>query len=857
MPTTSQSTTLQESVNIVLSVLGEAPVNSLTGTTSSLALNIIEEVSTDIQSKGWWFNQQTNSAYDSTANVLIYASNSGGNWSSNIPEEARRYITIRSARIAHSRIIGTEENFKFTYQEELVSLAILQQAHVRNAGSELTFSSYPSELKGLGIDEFIFLTGNVEDKLGSLKLATEIKTQRRVEEEIDLLEAQATTEGSKQANLAADTTLKGAQATTEASQQSVLGAQATNIAADTTLKGAQATNVGADSSLKTAQATTEASQQTLLAAQSTNVGADTTLKGSQSANVQADTTLKGSQSTLVSAQATTEGSQQSLLAAQTTTEGSKQSNIAADTTLKGSQSTLVSAQATTEGSQQTLLGAQATTETNKQANLTADTALKGAQATTEASQQTLLGAQATNVGADTTLKGSQSTLVSAQATTEGSQQTLLGAQATTEASKQSNLAADTTLKGAQATTEASQQAVLSAQASNITADTTLKGSQSSNVQADTTLKGAQATTEASQQTLLGAQATNVGADTTLKGSQSSNVQADTTLKGAQTAKLQVEKDVIEVQKLKTLEETVLTSQQVAKTDAETELLKDTEAKTVAEKDVLVSQKNKLDDERTLSEAEKDYFLFSGVIVNGVARTYKDYRAELRIMGYQETQFNGLPAYKKKEALTDAANLRSSTVAYATSGQLFDSVNNVLELIGEIPVADCGDNLLATKAKALLEKTDTELQARGWWFNTETDVVLTISNGIISYASQMLNIEVNGVPTTKQKVSNSFVVRNLETKRYDDWSGEVKATIIYKRDLDETPQKYIELLEVRVARLLTELYPQSGIDIQRLPKMEAELNAYFKDRENDQGNYSVFDNYDAAVRVGINRSYNLF
>ena len=703
MPSTTQATTLQESVNIILSVLGEAPVNSLTGTTSSLALNIIEEVSTDIQSKGWWFNQQTSSAYDSTANIIIYPSNSSSNWHSSIPEEARRYITIRSARIAHSRIIGTEENFKFTYQEELVSLAILQQAHVRNAGSELTFSSYPSELKGLGIDEFIFLTGNVEDKLGSLKLATEIKTQARIEEETDLLEAQATTEGSKQSNLAADTTLKGAQATTEASQQSVLAAQATNIGADTTLKGSQSSNVQADTTLKGAQATTEASQQTLLAAQATNVGADTTLKGSQSSNVQADTTLKGS----------------------------------------------------------------------------------------------------------------QSTLVTAQATTEGSQQTLLGAQATTESSKQSNLAADTTLKGAQATTEASQQSVLAAQA------------------------------------------TNVGADTTLKGSQSSNVQADTTLKGAQTAKLQVEKDVIEVQKLKTLEETVLTSQQVAKTDAETELLKDTEAKTVAEKDVLVSQKNKLDDERTLSEAEKDYFLFSGVIVNGVARTYKDYRAELRIMGYQETQFNGLPAYKKKEAITDAANLRSSTVPYATAGQLFDSVNNVLELIGELPVADCGDNLLATKAKKLLEKTDTELQARGWWFNTEIDVEVNPISSLIAWLPSWLNIEINGVPTTKQKAGANNYVRNLETKKYNDWSGTQKATIIYKRELDETPQKYIELLEVRVARLLTELYPQSGIDIQRLPKMEAELNAYFKDRENDQGNYSVFDNYDAAVRVGINRSYNLF
>ena len=60
----------------------------------------------------------------------------------------------------------------------------------------------------------------------------------------------------------------------------------------------------------------------------------------------------------------------------------------------------------------------------------------------------------------------------------------------------------------------------------------------------------------------------------------------------------------------------------------------------------------------------------------------------------------------------------------------------------------------------------------------------------------------------------------------------------------------------MAILLTALYPQSGIDIQRLPKMEAELRAYFKDRDFDDASYSVFDSYDVAIRMGINRNYNL-
>ena len=94
----------------MLANLGEAPVNTLSASALpqqvSLALNTIDEVSTDIQSKGWWFNQQTGGNYSTTANIVIYPSNTANAWSSDIPEEARPYITIRASRIAQTRLIG-------------------------------------------------------------------------------------------------------------------------------------------------------------------------------------------------------------------------------------------------------------------------------------------------------------------------------------------------------------------------------------------------------------------------------------------------------------------------------------------------------------------------------------------------------------------------------------------------------------------------------------------------------------------------------------------------------------------------------------------------------------------------------
>ena len=48
-----------QAVNQMLSVIGEAPVNTITGTTTtdvSVAKNILDETSMTVQSMGWNFN---------------------------------------------------------------------------------------------------------------------------------------------------------------------------------------------------------------------------------------------------------------------------------------------------------------------------------------------------------------------------------------------------------------------------------------------------------------------------------------------------------------------------------------------------------------------------------------------------------------------------------------------------------------------------------------------------------------------------------------------------------------------------------------------------------------------------------
>ena len=121
---------------------------------------------------------------------------------------------------------------------------------------------------------------------------------------------------------------------------------------------------------------------------------------------------------------------------------------------------------------------------------------------------------------------------------------------------------------------------------------------------------------------------------------------------------------------------------------------------------------------------------------------------------------------------------------------------------------------------------------------------------------MLSLEANEYDTRVKTVGASRYLYDRKKKSYEKWGSTIKAKVLYNRALDDTPDKYLEYLNVRVAIILTGLYPQNNADTLRLPLLELELRAYFKDREFDEADYNVFDNYDTAARIGIHRNYDL-
>ena len=164
-------TTKIQAINTMLSTVGEPPINSLAVQRADalIAQNILDEVCREVQSYGWQFNtdegvelvpdsntgfiyvpdtvvrvdmDRNELAYDIVirGNRLYNRKNNSYVFSGSIkavqvylldfdemPEVAKRYVTIRAARIFQDRMVGSEKHHAFTLRDEVASLALMTE----------------------------------------------------------------------------------------------------------------------------------------------------------------------------------------------------------------------------------------------------------------------------------------------------------------------------------------------------------------------------------------------------------------------------------------------------------------------------------------------------------------------------------------------------------------------------------------------------------------------------------------------------------------------------------------------------------------------------------------------------------
>ncbi len=172
------ATTELECINIMLAAIGEAPINTLTGTLpvdAVTAQKTLNEINKDVQNEGWSFNQEFNvkltrdgsnqialgtdmlkvdanvfdhptidviqrglKMYDRKNNTYVFDTDLTCNVTyfrnfDEIPESARRYINIRAARVFVDRLVGDDGLRTYTAQDEARARANLMENDMDNA----------------------------------------------------------------------------------------------------------------------------------------------------------------------------------------------------------------------------------------------------------------------------------------------------------------------------------------------------------------------------------------------------------------------------------------------------------------------------------------------------------------------------------------------------------------------------------------------------------------------------------------------------------------------------------------------------------------------------------------------------
>jgi len=182
-------TTKLEAINTMLGVIGESPVNSIGATVSSLpvsvvtALNVLNEVSREVQAEGWHYNTEHNyplvrtstneislpantlkvdtdpnkytdidvvqrgtKLYDRKNHTNIFKSDLEVSITfeldfEELPQQFRTYLITRASRKFANRYLGSQEIEGFTLRDEIIAKASAVDSDSENADRTI-FDNY-------------------------------------------------------------------------------------------------------------------------------------------------------------------------------------------------------------------------------------------------------------------------------------------------------------------------------------------------------------------------------------------------------------------------------------------------------------------------------------------------------------------------------------------------------------------------------------------------------------------------------------------------------------------------------------------------------------------------------------------
>ncbi len=187
----------------------------------------------------------------------------------------------------------------------------------------------------------------------------------------------------------------------------------------------------------------------------------------------------------------------------------------------------------------------------------------------------------------------------------------------------------------------------------------------------------------------------------------------------------------------------------------------------------------------------------------------------------------------------------------------EAVNSMLGHIGESPVNSISDTnalpVSAATAITVLDETSREVQTEGWHFNTEKDVTLTPNSGTITLPTDALQIDTSDSSVDIVQRGSTLFDRKSNSSTF---TADLKVTLLRLLDWDYLPETARRYVTLRAARIFQARVVGSRELEALIARDEYQARARLEEADYGTSDRTIFDNFDAASRIGLNRNYEL-
>ena len=196
---------------------------------------------------------------------------------------------------------------------------------------------------------------------------------------------------------------------------------------------------------------------------------------------------------------------------------------------------------------------------------------------------------------------------------------------------------------------------------------------------------------------------------------------------------------------------------------------------------------------------------------------------------------------------------------ATLTSKLDAVNTMLGYVTEAPVNSIANTTSlppsAALAKGVIDEVSREVQQDGWHFNTAQDYTLE-ANASNKFVLPDNVLQVDTVDTTYDVVQRGTAL--FDRKNYTDvfTEEELKVNITFLLEYEELPEQARRYIALKASRMFANRLVGSREIEALIYRDEIRAKAAMEEAEGNNSDRTIFDNYDTATRIGINRRTDL-